>query len=58
MRGLNGGKEGVTGMKENSNSKYIEQKLRNPTVICDLAEPFIFAFSDGAMSRAESGREG
>lgn len=48
----------MTGMKENSNSKYIEQKLRNPTVICDLAEPFIFAFSDGAMSRAESGREG
>lgn len=31
------------------------QKL---SVICDLAEPFIYAFSDGVMSSAESRREG
>lgn len=36
----------------------MEQKPLNPPVICDPAEPFIYAFSDGVMSRKESEREG
>ena len=52
------GRKSERAERKERNSEDMEQKTRSPPVICDLAEPFIYAFSDGVMLRVESGREG